>query len=116
MQFRSAVWNPSKSGNRSRQEILSMKITCFGRLVVAVSNRVAATATTAALAAEKQAQLKPAEFQTVEMFAAIKSGDIKVEFIPKDTNGATVIIRNNSDRPLSVILPEAFAGVPVLAQ
>jgi hypothetical protein len=67
-------------------------------------------------AAEKRAKLKPEDFQAVEMFAAIKSGDIKVEFIPKDAKAATVIIRNNSDRPLSVKLPEAFAGVPVLAQ
>lgn len=67
-----------------------------------------------AQAAEKKAKLKPEDFQAVEMFAAMKSGDIKVEFIPKDATAATVIIHNNSGRPLSVKLPDAFAGVPVL--
>ncbi len=50
------------------------------------------------------------------MFAAMKSGDLDVKFIPKNDREARVIIKNNSKRPLNVRLPEAFAGVPVLPQ
>jgi hypothetical protein len=53
--------------------------------------------------------------QTVEMFAAIKKGDIAVKLIPKDSTQCTVQIENKTDKPLNVKLPEAFAGVPVLA-
>ena len=53
---------------------------------------------------------------TVEMFAAIDKGDIAVKLIPKDSRQARVMITNKTDKPLNVKLPEAFAGVPVLAQ
>jgi hypothetical protein len=93
-----------------------MKRTCFSRLLLCVSIVLAGVASMSAVAAEKKAKLKPEDYHTVEMFDAMKSGDIKVEFIPKDAKAATVIIHNKSDKPLSVKLPEAFAGVPVLAQ
>jgi hypothetical protein len=54
--------------------------------------------------------------ETVEMFAAMKAGDIDVSLIPKDSTEAKVVIKNKTDKPLNVKLPEAFAGVPVLAQ
>ena len=54
--------------------------------------------------------------QTVEMFAAIEKGDIAVKLIPKDSTQCRVLIENKTDKPLNVKLPEAFAGVPVLAQ
>ena len=54
--------------------------------------------------------------QTVEMFAAIEKGDIAVKLIPKDSTQCQVLIENKTDKPLNVKLPEAFAGVPVLAQ
>ena len=54
--------------------------------------------------------------ETVEMFAAMKAGDIDVSFIPKDSSEARVVIKNKTDKPLNLKLPEAFAGVPVLAQ
>jgi len=66
--------------------------------------------------AESKQKLKAADFQTVEMFSAIKSGEIEVQFIPKNSTTANVLIRNKTDKPLSVSLPAAFAGVPVLAQ
>ncbi|MCR9116400.1 MAG: hypothetical protein NXI22_05540 [bacterium] len=58
----------------------------------------------------------PADHDKVEMFDAIEKGDIEVTFIPKDATGATVLLKNKTDKPLAVKLPEAFAGVPVLAQ
>jgi hypothetical protein len=54
--------------------------------------------------------------RSVELFAGIKSGDIEVKFIPKDDTEARVLITNKTKQPLHVSLPDAFAGVPVLAQ
>lgn len=65
-------------------------------------------------ASEKPPDSPP--FQEVELFAAIESGDIEVRLVPKDSKQATVVVTNKTPRPLSVRLPLAFAGVPVLAQ
>jgi len=54
--------------------------------------------------------------ESVEMFAAMQNGDIEVKLIPNNDKEANVIITNKTKRPLSVRLPEAFAGVPILAQ
>ncbi|MEQ8788214.1 MAG: hypothetical protein RIC55_18035 [Pirellulaceae bacterium] len=53
---------------------------------------------------------------SVEMFKAIESGDIEVTLIPKDATEATILLTNKSKKPLAVSLPEAFVGVPVMAQ
>jgi hypothetical protein len=71
------------------------------------------------LSAERRAVKSAADVQpaaTVEMFAAMKSRDIDVKLIPKDDTESRVIIKNNTQKALSVKLPDAFAGVPVLAQ
>lgn len=61
--------------------------------------------------------LEPVEgYQHVEMFAAINKGDIDVQLIPRDATESKIFITNNSDEPLAIELPEAFAGIPVLAQ
>jgi hypothetical protein len=52
----------------------------------------------------------------VDLFAAIRSGDLDVKFIPRDSRRAQVLIKNNTDQPLNVTLPDAFVGMPVLAQ
>ena len=54
--------------------------------------------------------------RTVEMFDAIESKEIEVKLIPKDDTEARVIIKNNTQKPLNVKLPDAFAGRPILAQ
>jgi hypothetical protein len=56
------------------------------------------------------------EAETVEMFSAIDKGQIEVKLIPKDSSLCNVLVENKTDKPLTVRLPEAFAGVPVLAQ
>jgi len=50
------------------------------------------------------------------MFEAIKDERIDVKLIPKDSKRSNVLIENKTAKPLSVRLPDAFAGVPVLAQ
>jgi hypothetical protein len=67
--------------------------------------------------ARKAADADPTKTaQTVEMFSAIKDGLLEVQLVPKDATQCRVVFRNKTDKPLSVKLPEAFAGVPVLAQ
>lgn len=54
--------------------------------------------------------------QTVELFQGMKDGKIDVQFIPKNAEQARLLVTNKTKQPLNVKLPEAFAGVPVLAQ
>jgi hypothetical protein len=66
--------------------------------------------------AAKKSGADKSNAETVEMFKAIDDGQIAVKFIPKDSKQAKVMIENKTDKPLNVKLPDAFAGVPVLAQ
>ena len=52
----------------------------------------------------------------VEFFAGMDAGEIEVKVIPKDATGGNITIRNKTKQPLTIKLPEAFAGVPVLGQ
>jgi hypothetical protein len=52
----------------------------------------------------------------IDLFAGMQTGDLKVKLIPKNSEEATVQIQNTTNQPLSVKLPDAFVGVPVLAQ
>jgi hypothetical protein len=82
----------------------------FAFAAVALLAQVASAASPSSAKAEK-----PVGDQ-VEMFAAIKSGDIEVKLIPKDSTTGQVIITNKTKKPLSIQIPAAFAGVPVMAQ
>lgn len=54
--------------------------------------------------------------ETVELFDAIKSGDVEVRVIAKDATAGNVLIKNVTARRLAIKLPEAFAAVPVAAR
>lgn len=54
--------------------------------------------------------------ESVELFSAIKAGDLEVKLIPKDATQSTVIVKNLTQKPLRIQMPAAFAGIPVLAQ
>jgi hypothetical protein len=56
----------------------------------------------------------PAE--SIDLFAGMESGDLNVKFIPKNDREASLVIQNKTKQPLSVVLPDAFVGSPVLAQ
>jgi hypothetical protein len=53
---------------------------------------------------------------SVELFAALKAGQIEVKFIPRNEEQARLFVTNKTDKPLNVKLPEAFAARPALAQ
>ena len=51
-----------------------------------------------------------------DLLQAEEAGLVTVKYIPNDSRSAQIVVTNRSDRPLSLRLPEVFAGVPVLAQ
>ncbi len=53
---------------------------------------------------------------TIYLFDAMKRGDVDVKFVAKNSHDGRLLVKNNTDLPLSVKLPDAFAAVPVLAQ
>ena len=59
---------------------------------------------------------KTAKKTPVPLFDAIKSGDIEVKYIAKNSREGRLLVKNTTDQPLTVKLPDAFAAVPVLAQ
>ena len=54
--------------------------------------------------------------KAVDMFEAMKDGRVEVRMVPKDVEGGRVLFTNKTDQPLTLKLPDAFAGVHVLAQ
>ncbi len=57
-----------------------------------------------------------ATYESVDLFAAMAEGMVDVKFIANSSREARLVVHNRSGKPLTVRLPEAFAGVPVLAQ
>jgi hypothetical protein len=70
---------------------------------------------TAAPRDAKTTAAKPAA-QVVDVFDAMKDGRIAVRYIAENEHKAHILVENKTKQPLTVKLPEAFAGVPVLAQ
>ena len=63
-------------------------------------------------AKEKFAKDKSAE--TVNLFDAIKNGQIEVKFIPANDREAKLLITNKTKEPLTVKLPDGMAGRPIV--
>ncbi len=93
----------------------SVRNWCFGSTAIVFLLAGFAWAAEGRARSAKNGDYNPAD-PTVEMFAAIEKGDIAVKLIPKDSTQCRVMIENKTNKPLNVKLPEAFAGVPVLAQ
>lgn len=47
----------------------------------------------------------------LQMFDAVEAGQIEARVIPKNASQATILLENKTNQPLSIELPEAFAGV-----
>lgn len=54
--------------------------------------------------------------QSLEMFAALESGEIEVKVIVKDPKAGNAIFKNKSKKPLTIKLPESIVAMPVAAQ
>ena len=84
-----------------------------GILTLAFSVAVVSSESSAAKRSKRRASK---DNKRVELFAAIEAGEIEVAFIAQDSTTANVMIKNKTDQPLSVQMPETFAAVHVLAQ
>ena len=93
-----------------------MRRSSYTSSAVAVWAGIAITASYVLGADRSSSKTPGAELQSVDLFAGMNSGDLKVKFIPKNDREGQVLIENTTKQPLSVKLPSAFAGVPVLAQ
>ncbi len=78
---------------------------------------------TASRAADRTAEVSDAasdravaDKPPVDLFVAMKSGDVDVKYVAKNSREGQLLVKNNTDQPLTVKLPDAFAAVPVLAQ
>jgi len=71
---------------------------------------------TAGLSVGHAATPKVVPDAAVDMFAAMEAGDVDVKLIVKDIQNARIIAKNNTDKPITLKVPEAFAAIPVLAQ
>ena len=56
------------------------------------------------------------KLNSLGLFSAMQAGQIEVQFIPKNSKQATILVRNNTKKPLTIQMPAVFAGVPVLHQ
>ncbi|MBM4000931.1 MAG: hypothetical protein FJ297_15570, partial [Planctomycetes bacterium] len=54
--------------------------------------------------------------KVVDLFEGMESGELEVRFIPRDAREANVLFVNKTGQPVTIKLPDAFAGVPVLRQ
>lgn len=52
----------------------------------------------------------------VDVFEAIEQKLVEVRLVAKDSTQCNVVVKNKTDKPLTIRMPEIFAGVPVLAQ
>ena len=69
-------------------------------------------------ASERPKGVGPAnpENETVDLFSAIGAGQLEVRLVPADSSQCRLLVKNKTQKPLNVRIPQAFAGVPVLAQ
>jgi hypothetical protein len=77
---------------------------------------VAAIPAVVLAASPASAPKKEPPAKSVDLFIGMDSGEVEAVLIPKDSTGGTIMIKNKTDKPLSVKIPAAFAGVPILAQ
>jgi hypothetical protein len=85
----------------------------LGMLLVAVAPSIVFAANAATASKDAPAEQPPVK---AELFAAMDEGQVEVQFIARNDHAARVIIKNNLKQPLQLVMPEAFAGVPVAAQ
>lgn len=91
-------------------------VSAFGLMVV-----VLGAARQPCSAKERETSAKPASAtaapgSSVDFFDAMDAGQINAKFIALNDHEAKLILTNNTAQPLSLKMPEAFAGVPVAAQ
>ncbi|MFZ4733229.1 MAG: hypothetical protein ACOYK7_11885 [Pirellulales bacterium] len=96
----------------------------FGRLTLLVALTTTVASTSVVMAREPAVRrsrdrarpTQPVAEDAGTVLEAEAGGLVKVSYIPNDSRSAQIIVQNLSNKPLSLRLPNAFVGVPVLAQ
>lgn len=65
---------------------------------------------------EDQAEQSADAEEPIALFDAIDEGLVDVTFVARNDRQGRVIVENKTDQPVNFRMPEAFVGVPVLAQ
>jgi hypothetical protein len=99
---------------RTSRATVTQGIQIMSHRFAVVSTMVLALLASSALADNPQTGTAPDD--AVDLFAAMDAGDIDAKLIVKDIKNAKLVVRNMTDKPLTIKLPEAIAAVPVLAQ
>lgn len=66
-------------------------------------------------AAEPKAD-QQSESQPLDLFDAIDQDKVDAKFVARSAAKGRLVLTNKTDEPIKVLVPEAFAGVPVLRQ
>lgn len=83
------------------------------KLLSTITALLIAVAVLPAAGRAADAEASSAPTTGVDLFDAIDRGDVDAKFIAKNDHDARVILKNNTGKPLSLKMPEAFAGVPL---
>jgi len=86
---------------------------CISNRAMAVETR---TATRANFTHTDVARHGSARKDAIGLFAAMKDGLVDAKFIARSSSKGRLVLKNKTQAPLHVQLPEAFVGVPVLTQ
>ena len=81
----------------------------IGALIVSASSQ-------AAVAAESASATLASASGVPDLFEAEAQQLVSLRYIPNNAKSAQIIVTNRTRRPLTLRLPAAFAGIPVLAQ
>ncbi len=80
---------------------------------------ISAFTTIAVVSAEQSSvaeETAPNSVEALDVFEAIDQDLVDVKFIARDSQRGRLFLTNKTDEPVDVIIPEAFAGVPVMHQ
>ncbi|MFM8495188.1 MAG: hypothetical protein ACKOEM_06630 [Planctomycetia bacterium] len=86
------------------------------RLAAVVAALVVIGASLPAHAREPVARSLASSGDVQDVLEAEAAGLVTVRYVPNDSRSAQIIVTNRAKKPLTLRLPAAFAGVPVLAQ
>ena len=85
-------------------------------LGILLGGSFAGAAHAADLAAVDPVEAKTSEVTPVDLFDAIDQGLVDAKFVARSATKGRLVLTNKTKQPVSVLVPEAFAGVPVLRQ
>ena len=88
----------------------------MGRFPVVALLVAAAVVVSSASAREPRQRVPAKPVEAHDLLGAEAAGLVTVKYVANDSRSAQIVVTNRSDRPLSLRMPEVFAGVPVLAQ